>query len=153
MEQSLQVISRQERLEKWASRIMACRSSGMTIRAWCRENQVPEKSYYYWQRQLFDAVSRQKNPGQPAFAEITLPQPNQTTVPAVTVRCSGIQLGESVLECTFNRGICYYALGENEKAVLDFQAVEQDSPDPALAASAGEMLEAIEQVSAQTTGE
>lgn len=64
-----------------------------------------------------------------------------------------IQLGESVLECTFNRGICYYALGENEKAVLDFQTVEQDSPDPALAASAAEMLEAIEQVSAQTTGE
>lgn len=64
-----------------------------------------------------------------------------------------IQLEESVLECTFNRGICYYALGENEKAVLDFQTVEQDSPDPALAASAGEMLEAIEQVSAQTTGE
>ena len=64
-----------------------------------------------------------------------------------------IQLGESVLECTFNRGICYYALGENEKAVLDFQTVEQDSPDPALAASATEMLEAIEQVSAQTTGE
>lgn len=64
-----------------------------------------------------------------------------------------IQQGESVLECTFNRGICYYALGENEKAVLDFQTVEQDSPDPALAASAGEMLEAIEQVSAQTTGE
>ena len=63
-----------------------------------------------------------------------------------------IQLEESVLECTFNRGICYYALGENEKAVLDFQTVEQDSPDPALAASAGEMLEAIEQVSAQTTG-
>ena len=64
-----------------------------------------------------------------------------------------IQQGESVLECTFNRGICYYALGENEKAVLDFQTVEQDSPDPALAASAAEMLEAIEQVSAQTTGE
>ena len=64
-----------------------------------------------------------------------------------------IQQGESVLECTFNRGICYYALGENEKAVLDFRTVEQDSPDPALAASAGEMLEAIEQVSAQTTGE
>ena len=64
-----------------------------------------------------------------------------------------IQQGESVLECTFNRGICYYALGENEKAVLDFQTVEQDSPDPALAASAAEMLEAMEQASAQTTGE
>lgn len=59
MEQSLQVISRQERLEKWTSRIMACRSNGMTVWAWGRENQVPEKRYYYWQRQLFEAVSRQ----------------------------------------------------------------------------------------------
>lgn len=59
MEQSLQVISRQERLEKWTSRIMACRSNGMTVWAWGREKQVPEKSYYYWQRQLFEAVSRQ----------------------------------------------------------------------------------------------
>ena len=58
MEQNLHVISRQEPLEKWTSRIIACRSSGMTARAWCRENQVPEKSYYYWQRQLFEEASR-----------------------------------------------------------------------------------------------
>lgn len=91
MEQSLQVISRQERLEKWTSRIMACRSSGMTIRAWCRENQVPEKSYYYWQRQLFETVSRQNHFVQPAFAEITPLQAKQAAVPAVTVRCSGME--------------------------------------------------------------
>ena len=89
MEQSLQVISRQERLEKWASRIMACRSSGMTVRVWCRENQVPEKSYYYWHRQLFETVSRQSHFVQPAFAEITPPQ--QAAVPTVTVRCSGME--------------------------------------------------------------
>ena len=65
MEQSLQVISRQERLEKWASRIMACRSSGMTIRAWCRENQVPEKSYYYWQRQLTRCPGRKTPANRP----------------------------------------------------------------------------------------
>ena len=65
-----------------------------------------------------------------------------------------IQLEESVLECTFNRGICYYALGENEKAIRDFQTVEQDSPDPALAASATELLEAIAaQQPAETTAQ
>ena len=52
MEQSLQVISRQERLEKWTSRIMACRSSGMTIRAWCRENQVWKRIFTMVQMQL-----------------------------------------------------------------------------------------------------
>ncbi len=91
MEQSLQVISREERLEKWTSRIMACRSSGMTVRAWGRENQVPEKSYYYWQRQLFEAASRQHPFVQPTFAEITPPQGKQAAVPAVTVRCAGME--------------------------------------------------------------
>lgn len=64
-----------------------------------------------------------------------------------------IQKEESVLECTFNRGICYYALGENEKAIRDFQTVEQESPDPALAASATELLEAIAQTASPTTAE
>ena len=58
MEQSLQVMSKQERLENWTARIMACRSSGMTVRAWCRENGLSEKTYYYWQRRLFDLVAR-----------------------------------------------------------------------------------------------
>ena len=53
MEQSLQVMSKQERLENWTTRIMACRSSGMTVRAWCRENGLSEKTYYDWQRRLF----------------------------------------------------------------------------------------------------
>ena len=87
----MQVISRQERLEKWISRFMACRSSGMTIRIWCQENQVPEKSYYFWQRHLFGAVSRQNHFVQPVFAEITPPQPIQTAGIVVTVRCSGMK--------------------------------------------------------------
>ena len=57
MEQSLQAMSKQERLENWTARIMACRSSGMTVRAWCRENGLSEKTYYYWQRRLFQMRS------------------------------------------------------------------------------------------------
>jgi len=53
MEQSLQVLSKQERLERWSGKIAACRSSGMTVRAWCQENGISEKTYYYWQRRLF----------------------------------------------------------------------------------------------------
>lgn len=48
-----------------------------------------EKSYYYWQRQLFEAASRQHHFVQPTFAEITPPQGKQAAVPAVTVRCAG----------------------------------------------------------------
>ena len=60
MEQSLQVMSKQERLENWTARIMACRSSGMTVRAWCQENGLSEKTYYYWQRRLFQTLSEQQ---------------------------------------------------------------------------------------------
>ena len=74
MEQSLQVMSKQDRLENWTARIMACRSSGMTVRAWCRENGLSEKTYYYWQRRLFQALSEQQTVHQTAFAEVTPPQ-------------------------------------------------------------------------------
>ena len=87
MEQSLQVMSSQERLENWTTRIMACRSSGMTVRAWCRKNGLSEKTYYYWQRRLFQALSEQQTVHQTAFAEVTPPVCSGNV--AVTVRIAG----------------------------------------------------------------
>ena len=72
MEKSLQVVSRQERLDTWTSRIMECRNSGMSIRAWCRENGFSEKTYYYWQRRLFQELSaRQDCPESGSLVDIT----------------------------------------------------------------------------------
>ena len=93
MEQSLQVMSKQERLENWTARIMACRNSGMTVRAWCQENGLSEKTYYYWQRRLFQTLSEQQQAiRQPAFAEIT-PAPNgrPSGGVAITVRIAGAE--------------------------------------------------------------
>ena len=87
MEQSLQVMSKQERLENWTARIMACRSSGITVRAWCRENGLSEKTYYYWQRRLFQALSEQQAAHETAFAEVTPPVCSGNV--AVTVRIAG----------------------------------------------------------------
>ena len=89
MEQSLQAMSKQERLESWTARIMACRSSGMTVRAWCRENGLSEKTYYYWQRRLFQALSEQQTVYKTAFAEVTPPQLVCSGKVAVTVRIAG----------------------------------------------------------------
>ena len=87
MEQSLQVMSSQERLENWTTRIMACRSSGMTVRAWCRENGLSEKTYYYWQRRLFQTLSEQQTVYKTAFAEVAPPVCSGNV--AVTVRIAG----------------------------------------------------------------
>ncbi|MDU5723925.1 MAG: hypothetical protein E6Z86_17575 [Clostridium butyricum] len=40
------------RLMKWAAIIKECRNSGMTVRAWCHENNINENKFYYWQRRV-----------------------------------------------------------------------------------------------------
>ena len=67
MEQGLQTLNANTRTADWAERIRECRSSKMSVRNWCKENGLSEKTYYYWQRKLFQLVSEQQN----AFAEIT----------------------------------------------------------------------------------
>lgn len=44
--------SREVKLRQWTEIITSCRNSGMNIRAWCNENGINEKQYYYWQRKL-----------------------------------------------------------------------------------------------------
>ena len=47
MEHSLQTLNAAQRVQLWAERIAECRGSGMSVRAWCRENEISEKPYYY----------------------------------------------------------------------------------------------------------
>lgn len=91
MEQSLQVVSKQERLEHWTARIMACRSSGITVRAWCQGNGLSEKTYYYWQQRLFQTLTEQQTVHETAFSEVTPPQPVCSGNAAVTVRISRVE--------------------------------------------------------------
>lgn len=84
MEQSLQALSKQERLDTWTTIIMECRNSGMSVRSWCQENGLNEKTYYYWQRRLFQTLSAQQE-CTGSFAEIT-PMTRLSTDVAVTVR-------------------------------------------------------------------
>ena len=40
------------RLQQWADIINSCQSSGQTVVAWCEENGINIKTYYYWLRKL-----------------------------------------------------------------------------------------------------
>ena len=40
------------RLQQWSEIIQAQLASGMSKRDWCRENNVPEKQFFYWQRRV-----------------------------------------------------------------------------------------------------
>ncbi|MBR1843062.1 MAG: hypothetical protein IJ788_07325 [Oscillospiraceae bacterium] len=70
----------QVQLAEWNDKVAQCRSSGMTVRAWCEREGIGYKTYYRWERQIL-SLSRQalKKAGEtelakidnPVFAEIT----------------------------------------------------------------------------------
>lgn len=62
MEKSLQQLNRRDKLEEWSKRVSDCRSSGMTVQQWCLENGVNSKTYYYWQRKLFEMTVTETTP-------------------------------------------------------------------------------------------
>ena len=41
-------VKRMARVSEWKGLIQEQKESGMTIRAWCKQNGFREKSYYYW---------------------------------------------------------------------------------------------------------
>ena len=44
------------RKSQWTEIIQACQSSGMTVKAWCLENGINIKSYYYRLRKLCEEL-------------------------------------------------------------------------------------------------
>ena len=66
MSTGLQTLDDQNTLAQWKERITACRSSGQTVRGWCRENGISPSSYYHWQRRL-----NEQSAGQTEQAEFT----------------------------------------------------------------------------------
>ena len=63
----------------WRERVRECKTSGMTVAGWCEKNNITKKTYYYWQKQVWDHAINTMNPGQPGlpspvqFAEISVP--------------------------------------------------------------------------------
>lgn len=56
MGHSLQRLNAAQRIQLWVERIAECRSSGKSVRAWCLEYEISEKTYYYWQRRLYQQM-------------------------------------------------------------------------------------------------
>lgn len=63
MDNSLQIVNTNREMQEWANKIRACRNSSLSVRAWCRENNVPISSFYYWQKKIFNRVSSRFSTG------------------------------------------------------------------------------------------
>ena len=96
LDNSLKVVAHNTLLQEWAERVKECRSSGLSVKEWCLENNVGLSTFYTWQKRVFNAVSAQVQQTQvnssPVFAEIPkeLPAKVSSANVAATVRVGEI---------------------------------------------------------------
>ena len=65
-------IKRQAALMEWAERVRACRSSGLSVTAWCEEEGIERKTYYRWEREVLKLAGENRTQGQKVeFAQLS----------------------------------------------------------------------------------
>jgi len=83
-------MAQQVRLTHWAGVMQARAESGQSVRQWCKENGIIEKTYYYWQRKLREiacerienyVLTKQSGLEKPGFAEVKLIEPPSQSIP------------------------------------------------------------------------
>ena len=88
-------------LQEWSSKIAECRSSGMSVRAWCAEQGIPIKTYYYWEKRFVTEATQQLILPAPTQAGMLM-RVNPDTLPSGDVNAIGagitIRHGESVID-------------------------------------------------------
>ena len=64
------------KLQEWAARIQDCRSSGLSVRAWCRQKEINATTYYHWERELLASAETEPHSSVPTvrFAELPVPE-------------------------------------------------------------------------------
>ncbi|MGI6671786.1 MAG: IS66 family insertion sequence element accessory protein TnpA [Christensenellales bacterium] len=56
----LSQLNHHKNLAQWRQLVYDCCNSGMMVKAWCAENGISEKTYYYRQRKVWKATQQQK---------------------------------------------------------------------------------------------
>ena len=67
------------KLQEWAARIQDCRSSGLSVRAWCRQEGVNAATYYRWERELLASAEAAPCSSVPAVRFAELPAPKRVS--------------------------------------------------------------------------
>ncbi|KPU46391.1 hypothetical protein OXPF_00030 [Oxobacter pfennigii] len=95
-------ITHEMRLMQWKPIISECRSSGMTIKSWCLQNNVNEKLFYYWQRRVredaYEVIKKAQFNNKPNFIELPVPAADYSGKASPFTADMIIHIGNSVLE-------------------------------------------------------
>ena len=85
------------KLQKWAARIQDCRSSGLPVRAWCRQERINATTYYRWEREFLALAETEPCSSVSAvrFAELSAPKQVSCNV---AERCATLHIGKASLD-------------------------------------------------------
>ena len=84
-------VKRQFRIEQWRKYITECQASGMSVRSWCRQNNLCEQTYYKYLRrfrqELCDSLPVPAEPPEKPiqFSRLTVQTPAPHTQAAIIV--------------------------------------------------------------------
>ena len=85
------------KLQEWAARMQDCRSSGLSVRAWCRQEEINAATYYRWERELLALAETEPCSSVSAVRFAELPAPKQ--VSCNVAECSAtLHIGNASLD-------------------------------------------------------
>ena len=85
------------KLQEWSARIQNCRSSGLSVRAWCRQEGINASTYYRWERELLTAADQAPCSAVPAVTFAELPAPKRGSRNAAE-RSATLHIGNASLD-------------------------------------------------------
>ena len=72
-------LKHQTTLQEWSAQIQNCRSSGLPVRAWCRQEEINAATYYRWERELLALAETELCSSVSAVRFAELPAPKQVS--------------------------------------------------------------------------
>ena len=85
------------KLQGWSARIQDCRSSGLSVRAWCRQEEINAATDYRWERELLALAETEPCSSVSAVRFAELPAPKQVSRNAAE-RCATLHIGKASLD-------------------------------------------------------
>ena len=100
-------------LQGWSARITECRTSGKSVKAWCSEQGIPIKTYYYWEKKFVTEATQQ----------LSLPAPTQAGL-LMRVNPDALPIGDAAdigsgVTIRHGESIISLPVGSSAEAVAD----------------------------------
>ena len=109
----VQELKHAAKVQEWSARVAECRSSGIGVKAWCREHGIALKTYYSWERQIVKEATQQYALPAPAQGDMLI-RVNPDAMPG-----GGTVAVESDITIRHGESIITLPAGSSAEAVAD----------------------------------